>query len=190
MHLEVITPPAEEPVALEAVKLHLRVDGDDEDDLISALITSSREHVEKYCGIALITQTVQLTIDAFIPVIRLPRSPVADVTRISYVNGVGEDVTVEAEDNTLWRFSQASMQAVISPFFGSSWPCTANVPGAVQIQYTAGYGAATSVPQAIKQALLLLVGHWYKTREAAGEQLSEPPFAVSALLAPYVVPVV
>jgi uncharacterized phiE125 gp8 family phage protein len=35
----------------------------------------------------------------------------------------------------------------------------------IQVTYVAGYGAAASVPQKYKQAMLLLIGHWYENRE-------------------------
>jgi uncharacterized phage protein (predicted DNA packaging) len=39
-----------EPLTLSEAKIHLRVDGEDEDALISSLITASREVVENYTG--------------------------------------------------------------------------------------------------------------------------------------------
>ncbi|MCW5861278.1 MAG: head-tail connector protein, partial [Caldilineales bacterium] len=37
---------------------------------------------------------------------------------------------------------------------------------AIHIRFEAGYGAASAVPTRYKQALKLLVGHWYENREA------------------------
>ncbi len=191
MHLDVVTAPAAEPVLIATAKAHLRVDGSDENDLITALIVAARQYVETHCGIALITQTLKLSLDGFADKIRLPRSPVTGITQIAYVNTSGTTVTVVSASNTLWRLGAGPMQSVVTPYFDTAWPDTADVPGAVQITYTAGYGAAgTSVPGAITQAMLLLIGHWYKNREAVGEQQFQLPLAVDALLAPYVVPVV
>ena len=50
---------------------------------------------------------------------------------------------------------------------GQSWPSLYPRDDAVQIEYVAGYGAAASVPQVFKQAILLLVGHWYANRESS-----------------------
>lgn len=191
MHLDVVTAPAAEPVLLAAAKTHLRVDGSDENDLIAALIVAARQYVEDRCGIALITQTLKLSLDSFAEKIRLPRPPVASITQIEYVNTAGTVVTVLLAGNNLWRLGAGAMQSVVVPFFETTWPDTAAVPGAVQITYTAGYGAAgTAVPGAITQAMLLMIGHWYKNREAVSEEQFTVPMAVDALLAPYVVPVV
>jgi uncharacterized phiE125 gp8 family phage protein len=51
----------------------------------------------------------------------------------------------------------------------------------------AGYGGSHTVPEPIKQAILLLVGAWFENREAVltGTIVATLPFAVDALLAPY-----
>lgn len=191
MHLDLVSAPAAEPVSLADAKAHLRVDGTDENNLITSLIVAARQFVENHCEIALITQTLRLTLPAFAAAIRLPRPPVSGITQIEYVNTAGTVVTVMNNGNSLWRLSAGPMQPIVTPYFNTSWPDTAAVPDAVKITYTAGFGAAaTDVPQAIRQAMLLLIGHWYKTREAAGPVLADAPFAVTALLAPYKVPVV
>ena len=39
------------------------------------------------------------------------------------------------------------------------------LPEAVQIRFVAGYGAAAAVPEDIKEAMLLIIGHLYAHRE-------------------------
>lgn len=59
----VITPPASEPLALVDVKKYLRVDFDDEDDIISGLITKARVYGERLCKRAFPTQTIEAIIE-------------------------------------------------------------------------------------------------------------------------------
>ena len=52
---------------------------------------------------------------------------------------------------------------------------------------SAGYGAATGVPQAIRQGILLLAAHFYENREAVSMEpgAAELPLGVAALWRPY-----
>lgn len=186
MPVRVVTPPAEEPVSLPAAKLHLRVDGDAEDALIGALIVAARQHVEAYCARALVTQTLRLTADAFPPagrVLRLPRSPAAEVAGVEFV---GADGVPRTWDPGLYQVDTTSEPARLLPAPGTGWPATRRQMEAVTVTYRAGQPAAT-VPRAITTAMLLLVGHWYANREAVsvGGTVTEQPLTVEMLLAPY-----
>ena len=59
---------------------------------------------------------------------------------------------------------------------------------AATVRFICGYGAAGAVPQAIKQAMLLLIGHYFNNREQTitGVMATEIPQGADALLAPYV----
>ena len=57
--------PASEPVSLAEAKLFLRVEHDDDDDLIAALIAAARVQVEAQTRRALITQTWRLVRDVW-----------------------------------------------------------------------------------------------------------------------------
>jgi uncharacterized phiE125 gp8 family phage protein len=60
-----ITAPVDEPLDLAEVKRHLRVEIDDDDDYIQALIAAAREYCEEYTHRAFLTQTWQLLLDHF-----------------------------------------------------------------------------------------------------------------------------
>lgn len=66
---------------------------------------------------------------------------------------------------------------------GSPWVHTPEVPGEYrQAEIVMDVGKDT-IPAETRQAVLLLVGHWYEHREAVSEgRLVEPPYAVRALL--------
>jgi len=69
----------------------------------------------------------------------------------------------------------------------AAWPATATRPDAVTVTFSAGYATAADVPAAIKQAMLLMVGFWYETREDAtiGAAVHAIPLSADRLLAPY-----
>lgn len=72
------------------------------------------------------------------------------------------------------------------------FPVNLHESRAVAINFKAGYEtypgppSASTVPGALKVAILLLVGHWHQNREAVSEAvMASLPFAVEALIAPY-----
>ena len=204
MELKVITPPAAEPLSTAEVKLHLRVDHTSDDTLITALIVAAREHVENYLAGSLVEQTraVYLSAWPYSP-FRLPCGPVQEIESVKYTDSDGVENTVSTD---LYYLSPGG-ELCLEPF--ESWP-TARLrgPGAIEITYTTGYEPVVTVipgeeegdpdteetdyganiPQAIKQAMLLLIGEWYEQREAAADtqyNIQTIPFGVKQLLAPY-----
>ena len=181
--VRVITPPASEPVTLEAAKLHCRVDHDAEDTLISSLITAARVYCEGVQNRAYITQTLAITLDGFPATpYDLPRPPLQGNVDITYTD---EDGNVETVDTDDYVVDTTGFKGRIKLKRSASWPTdTLQEIGAVSIFFDAGYGDATDIPQTVKQAMLLLIGHWYINREGAisGQVNREIEFAVNALL--------
>jgi uncharacterized phiE125 gp8 family phage protein len=115
--------------------------------------------------------------------ILLPRPPlVATGVAITYVDPAGATQTF-----TDFVADASAEPGRIRPAFGSFWPVTQPTLKAVSITYQSGYLDAASVPEPIKQAILLLFGHWYANREAVtvGVMAANLPMAVDTLLAPY-----
>lgn len=171
--------PSTEPIDLDVAKKHLRIFFTDEDPLIQNLIGVAREYVERMAGVSLLTQTWQLYLDRwpsqgrleFWPwsaqpgTILLPRFPVQSVTNIQWFGADGTTNTVVASDYIL---DAASRIPRVVPAANKSWPSTpALVPqNGVVVTFVAGFGAAAaSLPPTLRQAMLLLLGHWYGNRE-------------------------
>jgi uncharacterized phiE125 gp8 family phage protein len=192
--VNVLTAPAAEPLTLAEAKKHCRIDTDitDQDTLISALIQSAREWAENHCRRSFVRRTLELRLDCFPGEIRLPRGPVSSVTSVKYTDQDGSEATVATAD---YQVDIYGTPPRIVPAFGVVWPTPKfGALNAVLVTYVAGYapGAtsptdhAENVPQAVKAALKLIVGHLYEHRElAAAQAMTEVPFAVRALLAPY-----
>ena len=182
----VVTPPAIEPVSLTEAKLHLRADVDDDDSLIESLIQTAREMVEGIARRALITQTWKYILDEFPDgdELMLPLPPLQSVTTIIYKDQGGASSTFAASDYIVNTDTEPG-KVVLA--YGKSWPSTSLYPtGAVTVQFVAGYGDdPTDVPEKYRQAMLLLIGHWYENREAiatTGAVPKEVPMGVTALL--------
>lgn len=178
--------PAEAPVSLDEAKAHCRVDFDDDNALIAALISAAVGHLDGWAGVlgrALVTQTWRQDYACFNPTgFRLPLGPAASITSIQYYDVAGIQQTLDAENYLLVA---DSLGPIVLPASSTSWPSTARRPDAVSVTYVAGTPAA-DVPAPIKAAILLLVGHWYANREAVAENtLAALPMAVDALIAPY-----
>lgn len=187
-----VTPPAETPISLEEAKAHLRVDDDDQDELIDALIAAATGYLDGPQGVlgrALVTQTWRADRSCFLsgpcwPGIRLPLAPVqsANLT-VEYWNGT-DYIEVDAEGYALYADSLGPYVDGVTNF---TWPTPETRTDAVKITFVAGYGTAAEVPQPLKQAILLMVGHWFENREASvvGASVAALPMAVDALIAPY-----
>ena len=187
MSLRILQEPAVEPVTLTEAKLHLRVDHSDEDGLIQGLIKLARQDVERMCTVALIEQSWSMALDYWPDrTFEIRLWPVASVDSISWRDSAGDAHVV---DPSTYAVDLASRPARIALVGGANWPDGELYPlGAVSIQFTAGFGAdGTAVPARYKQAMLLLIGHYYENREATltgtGANVQLLPFGVTALLA-------
>ncbi|MGE5553301.1 MAG: head-tail connector protein [Betaproteobacteria bacterium] len=184
MALVLITPPDVEPVTLQEAKAHLRIDGTEEDALITALITAAREYCEACQSRAYLEQTWELVLDAFPKeaYIELPRPPLRSIVSVKYIDKDGAETTW---DPTNYVVDTASQPGRLVLAYGKTWPAVTLRPAGVRVQYKAGYGtAASAVPARVRQAMLLLIGHWYEHRETVniGNIVTEIPMAAEALL--------
>ena len=178
------TPPSVEPVTVAEAKAHLRVDTSNDDAYIGTLITAAREWCEQYLDRTLIHTQWAMRLDRFPPdslqPIDLPRPPVvasgtATAVSVTFTSEVGSTATLTTAQYRVQRFETPGR---VTTVYGGTWPASREDNDAVVIQWWAGYGASgTSVPAAIKNAILMYVHELYEKRGNA-----EPPAAVRALL--------
>jgi len=177
--------PAIEPLSLDEVKLHLRLDtGIAEDALLSSLISAARQYCEGFQRRAYITQTWELWLDKFpdIDNIYLPWPPLQSVSSIKYYDTANLEYTLL--DSNYYVDTQ-SQPGRLSLNYGKSWPSTALRPtNGLCITFICGYGdAVEDVPVKALYAMKLLIGHYYENREAVSQsQLYPAPLSVDALL--------
>ena len=183
MSLIQTTPPSVEPLSLVEAKAHLRVTHADDDTYISTLIKSARCTVEQFCGAALIEQSWSVFQDCWPAqgIVPLPLSPIISIIDLLIY---GEDDVAATIDHAHYYLDSVSKPARLVLRQGRSVPSPGRRANGVEIKFTAGFGAiATSVPNQIKQALLIIIADWYASR---GDVDAGPlPLSARSLLAPY-----
>jgi len=167
MGITLITAPTIDPVTLSEARLWIRERSGitSEDALITSSITSATKRCEEYTRRKFINQTWELSLGKFpSETIELPFSPLSSVTSITY----------EDEDGTTQTWASSNYQVDAKSEPGRVWvepdisyPTTeAGRLDAVQITFVTGYGAtAADVPQELKDAIKILVAHWFDNRE-------------------------
>lgn len=169
-----VTPPEVEPISLAEAEAHVFLDGEAataQSARNPRTIAAAREYVEDATGRSLITQTWELTLDRFPcaddpqgAVILLPMGNVQEVTGITYLD---EDGVQQTLDPSVYVLVASENPARVGLEVDQAWPATRNRIGAVTVTYSAGYGdTAAAVPEKLRQAVLLLFGHWHRNTEA------------------------
>ena len=161
LYSRVTDAPAEEPVTNDDAKLHLKVTDSTEDTYILNLIKTATKLCESDSGLSFITQERTVKLDYFPCEIIIPYGPVVSIDTFTYVDSDG--ATQNMVENTDYYLDTSSELARIKPV--DEWPTTKDKLNAVNIVYTAGYGAAADVPEVIKQAILMQVASLYENRQ-------------------------
>lgn len=180
MPLKLITDPTTEPISLDEAKAHLRVTDSARDTLIGTLIAAARQAAEHELGRRLITQTWEW-VGADFPVAgdSLGLGVVgvlSPVESVKYLPTAGAEQTLSSAAYTL--VSEGDDEACLVLNSGYSWPDVADLPNAVRVRFTCGYGpAAVDVPATIRQWMLLHIGTGFANPEsvAAGLPLADLP---------------
>ena len=184
MGLELLQAPAEPVVTLAEAQTHLRASVPEEDSLIVALVEAATAQAEAFCRRRFVSQQWRLTLDAFpAGAIVLPYPPLVSVESVKYVD---TDGAVQTWDAANYVVRAAETPGEIVRAYGVSWPSARGEPGAVRVEFTCGYGEASAVPDAIKRAVLLIVGTLYANRETiAPVAMQQVPQSAEWLLGPH-----
>ena len=162
-NLTVITPPAEAALSLAAAKDYLRIGHDGEDGLVSALIPAAVARLESVGGLALVTQTLKRSWDAWPAGMTrngacLLPAPATALVAVEIVGLEGGRETVTT------RFVLEGGRLKLKPF--TALPAIP-LGGRVDVTFVAGYGDAADVPADLVQALTRLVLVAYQRGENA-----------------------
>ena len=179
--------PAGEPVTLSEMKTWLRLDGDEEDDLVMALVTAARLTIEASMRRFMMAQTWRLTLDAWPPggMLRLPLAPVRSLVAARVRTGEGVTVSVPAASLRLRAGDDPPTLRIAGPV-----PLPGPADGGIEIDLSVGYGlTAAEVPAPLRQAVRVLATRWFENRgDGIDPQLQELPRDILVMTAPYRAP--
>ncbi|MDD4906657.1 MAG: hypothetical protein PHD39_10930 [Methylobacter tundripaludum] len=163
MNHKIKTPPATEPITLAEMRAHIGIiqaTDTSRDTIITGRIISAREMAEEYTRRAFITQTwtgyavdfpYRPHCDHRIDL----KAPLISVTTVKYLDTDGVQQTLDPS-----KYLVDTVTSCIVPAYGESWPEVQAVLNSVQVEYISGYGAASAVPESIKDAIRFIVSQW------------------------------
>ena len=164
MTIEVVTEPTWEPVTLDEAKLFARVDINDDDALITALIVAARHEAEVECHRTISQKTMAIKLPRFCTIFNLALPPIISVSSIKYYDTSNDLQTVSTDDYQSYVHKDGG---VIMLKEGASWPSSVyDRPDAVIVTYVAGYASASVVPENIKTYIKIMVSTMYDVRES------------------------
>ena len=185
----VTTAAAATPVSLTEVKLFLKLDAADtsEDTMLTLMIESATAIGEKYTSRDFINKGYTTFRDNFCDPLELRKAKVSAIGSISYLlDGVFTVVS-----SSVYGLQNVDTFPYIYLQNNQSWPeGFDDIPQAVKIIFTSGYGAAgSSIPAGLRMAILNHINYMYSNRGDCNSDCSGGagglPSTVKALYNPY-----
>jgi uncharacterized phiE125 gp8 family phage protein len=175
---KVITQPATEVVATDVMKNNLKLDGITADDsLVATLLIAARQRCEEYCNIKFIDTVVEQVWDEFPKGVKFQNCLNLTIGNASAV----ESFKYYDEAGVIQTWSASNY--ILDTYSKSGRICTAaNVDyptidtdriNSIIVRYTSGFGSsASTVPDAIKHAIMLQASYLYSNREDKAHTMS------------------
>jgi hypothetical protein len=200
MSLTLIVPPHCEPVRLSEAKIFLRIETNEEDELLGSLIRTARQAVEACTAKSLICQSWELKTslayclsisdDNYLTGhksrgkrgLEIPRSPfIRLIEKPKLVNDYG------TQEISSYRLDTAGRVARMH--FSKLHENVLYEQSIIQVQFEAGYGnTPENVPEPLRQAILMVVAELYEKRVSLNDNQKAPPtlnFRAFELVKPY-----
>jgi uncharacterized phiE125 gp8 family phage protein len=152
-----------------------------EDDLLNALITTSREYVEDITRRAILTQTWDYFLDNWPSgnVIKLPLGNLQDAAGtapiITWKDTDGTSTTLTVTTDYLVETNGEGCGQIVLPY-GGTWPSGTLYPSnPITIRFVCGWTSAALVPVKIKQACLMISAKLHESRgeDVLGQTVTE-----------------
>ncbi len=182
---EIITPPANLAVSLDAVKTHLKIplSVTTFDVELTAFIKAATLLAETFTRRTFINTEFRTFRDFFACCFLLKRSKASSISQIQFLL----DGVLTVVDPTIFFFTDVTDYSEVHLNDGKDWPDEDDIEQAVRIEFIAGYGVDESfVPEDIKLALKMMVANFFVNRGDCGVPCGdEIPCVAKALLSQY-----
>ena len=182
--LVLVDNPATKVVSYDDIKSQLRIDSNDEQNLLEAYIDAATDMAENYCNRHFITHQYKIYFNEQVQTASLifPNCTLEEAGSNKPVNWTDASGAAQSSDKAyIDAFSNPSLVYLSSDFPGTT--LKDNSANTFYFWFNTGYGSASSdVPEAIKQAIKLIVADMYYFREDRKRQF---PMASQILLQPY-----
>lgn len=200
--LTVSIEPTQEPATLQEVKEYLRLEDSVDERNLRPMLETARRYAEEYLGRALMSQTIELYLDAFADqndplwegiktgpymnfykdYITLPRPPCASVSSV---------ITYDDEDTaTTFAASKYYVDTAREPArivlrTGETFPTALRVANAIKVTYVAGATSPYNIPEPIRMGVLQHIAYLYEHRGDMYSAVQTMPPMLKTLYAPY-----
>jgi uncharacterized phiE125 gp8 family phage protein len=140
------------------------VSGTSKDTYIGTLISTARRQIERYLNRALINQSWKVYYNCWKNELLIPFGSLSTVTSVKYYDTDGTLQTLTAS-TYYWVVTTEDPGRIVRKYEATYPELQYGRPDAIEIAFTAGYGAAASaVPDEIKHAMKLLIGNYFENR--------------------------
>lgn len=187
MNITTLLEPPFEPVTLQEVYAHLRLDAEigspqthEHDALLTSYIKTARIEAENYTRRTFIQKRLRLSTNTFGTGVSLWHGPVQRVESVEYYDGSNVLQTLAASE---YFVTDDVLPAIMFPSTFAT-PTLMDRPDAVRVTYVAGYAAsgspattqseyAANVPEEVKNAILFGVQKLYEAMAPADKDALE-----------------
>ena len=177
LELKVNVEPAELPVSLADTKEYLRVDADDQDAVIPALIEAATQWASSFMRRSIVLQELTAIFRNLPPQagkLYLPLPILATLNSVDYEDTDGATQSIDVNDLETY-----GLYGYVAPKVDECWPRARSAT----FNYDAGWADAASVPDDVKQAIKIAVSQMFEYRvDQVTESLSDPHTKASMAL--------
>lgn len=174
--IKITSQPSEEPVTTTEFLQYLHQNSGVEDTVAALVLVSSRRKLEKYLNLSFVTQTVVATYTSCGKEVELPRGPHTSITGVNRIyNG---EATPLVEGTDYHKIGNDYYNVYLTTVMSSTMGL---MNYAYEFTYTAGFGAATDVPDEYKNLILQQASIEYERGSETGSLHSDVMSAASLL---------